>query len=238
MNSMSVFRAPERIAYGPAPSQFFETWVPDAPGPWGVLLIHGGLWLSRYGLSQMDPLCRELGHQGYRVANLEYRRVDEPGGGWPGTFEDIREGFQAICHSAPSQKWIVAGHSSGGHLALWLGGESALPLGILAMAPVADLESPRLPALCLEPIKALMGGHGDALPQANPAKRAPRTRQVILHGSGDELLPVELSREYHPPAGAPVEIQEAEGGHFDFLEPGSTLWQRTFQALARMAVHS
>ena len=77
--------------YGLAPSQTAELFRPEGPGPFPVaILIHGGCWLSKYGgLPQFRVLAAALSARGIATWNIEYRRVDEPGGGYPGTYQDV-----------------------------------------------------------------------------------------------------------------------------------------------------
>ncbi len=87
-------RGPEpeaQIAYGPAPQQFVQLFEPTGDGPFPVVvLVHGGCFLSKYeGIRQMGDIAGALAADGIAVWNVEYRRADEPGGGYPGTFQDI-----------------------------------------------------------------------------------------------------------------------------------------------------
>ncbi len=76
--------------YGPWPSQFIEVWEPEAAPSWGTaVLLHGGFWRDRWDLRLMDALAADLAARGWRVANVEYRRVGADGGGWPTTFDDV-----------------------------------------------------------------------------------------------------------------------------------------------------
>ena len=80
-----------RIAYGPDDSQFGVLWLPAnvvslLPV---VALVHGGFWRAQYGLDLMDPLADDLVRRGFAVWNIEYRRVGQQGGGWPGTLVDV-----------------------------------------------------------------------------------------------------------------------------------------------------
>ena len=86
---------PERIHYGSDASQFFELWHPEQPGSGSAVFVHGGFWRAKYDLSHANPLCATLATRGIMTANLEYRRVGQPGGGWPSTFEDVVAGFKA-----------------------------------------------------------------------------------------------------------------------------------------------
>ena len=75
-----------------------------------VILIHGGCWLNSFDVNHSRPLATALSQAGFAVWSLEYRRTGDPGGGWPGTLEDIQlaltqlERFPLtplICHGSP-----------------------------------------------------------------------------------------------------------------------------------------
>src|SRR5205823_1524893 len=107
----------ERIAYGQAPSQFGELWLPAGSGPVPVaVLVHGGCWQSSYGLDLMDPMAEDLHRQGIAVWNIEYRRLGESGGGYPGTFLDIGQAVDAS-RNLPQRPRPPGRHSARRHLA-------------------------------------------------------------------------------------------------------------------------
>ncbi len=80
--------ADAHLAYGTDPNQFGELRLPkDSKGPFPVVLnIHGGFWRSQYNLVPSGHLCAALTARGIATWNLEYRRVGNHGGGWPGNF--------------------------------------------------------------------------------------------------------------------------------------------------------
>ena len=85
--------ADHTIAYGPAPQQLAELRLPKAPGPHPVvILVHGGCWEAPWGFDHVRSLAAALTAEGYATWSLEYRRLGDPGGGWPGTFEDVARG--------------------------------------------------------------------------------------------------------------------------------------------------
>ena len=88
--SLAAPRADARVAYGGDSNQFLELRLPPGNGTRGLAVcIHGGYWRAKYDLGYMGHLCAALTAKGVATANLEYRRVGNPGGGWPGTFADV-----------------------------------------------------------------------------------------------------------------------------------------------------
>src|SRR5215475_14568454 len=79
-----------RLSYGPNEFQFGDLRLPKGAGPHPVaIVIHGGCWMSEYGLTYMGHLSATLTEDGVATWSVEYRRVGNQGGGWPGTFEDV-----------------------------------------------------------------------------------------------------------------------------------------------------
>lgn len=138
---------PRRLRYGPSPEQFLDLHEGRPPGRAGatVVLVHGGFWRARYTLDLMRPLADALAADGWTVANLEYRRVGQPGGGWPGTCADVAAALDALDDRTPdastglsgvdTSRLVVVGHSAGGHLALWAAGRHQLPTGCPGAKP-------------------------------------------------------------------------------------------------------
>ncbi|MGN6756379.1 MAG: alpha/beta hydrolase family protein, partial [Thermomicrobiales bacterium] len=79
-----------RIRYGTEPTSFGELVVPVGSGPYPIaVLVHGGFWRTPYDLTLMTGLASDLAARGYGAWNIEYRRVGDPRGGWPGTQADV-----------------------------------------------------------------------------------------------------------------------------------------------------
>lgn len=247
----------ERIAYGPAPSQFAELWLPAAAGPAPVvILVHGGCWQSRYGLDLMHPLAADLAAQGIAVWNIEYRRLGEAGGGYPGTFADVAQAVDALReagrrHPLDLGRVVAVGHSAGGHLALWaaarrrlpagsaLAGGNPLPIGgVMTLAGIDDLAAYAAngPACGgAATIDALVGG-GARPPAQRYLDTSPRALlplgvpQTVVSGSRDGTVPPQFGRDYAAAAkaaGDRVEAVVIDGAdHFALIDPGSPAWRQ------------
>jgi acetyl esterase/lipase len=233
----------ETHRYGDAPSQHGALHLPDGAGPHPVVvLVHGGFWWARYDRTLMTPLALDVVRRGWAAWNIEYRRVGEPGGGWPGTFDDAAAAVDHLAAlaaggtgepSAPLDldRVVSLGHSAGGHLALWLAARPGLPAGspgagpavrlrgAVSLAGVADLEAGCHAGLGLGACADLMGGRPDEVPEryelASPAARLPLgVAQVVVHGGDDRLVPVGLGRAY-------ADAARAAGDEVEWVElPG------------------
>src|SRR6266702_1905690 len=272
---ISASNEPIRLAYGPEHLQFGDLYLPNQPCPHSiVILIHGGYWRARYGLELMNSLAEDLTKRGYAAWNIEYRRVGNPGGGWPGTFLDVALATDYLRELAPSytlnlQRVVPIGHSAGGHLALWLAArpripffaqhsplagsqlpgeneETATPLalaGAISLAGVVDLEMAWRLKLSNGAVVELLGGSFTDVPEryaaASPAAMLPLgVPQVLIHGTNDESVPIQLSQAYTNAARAvndPVTYIELEGAdHFDVIDPHSHAWAITMNELQKL----
>ena len=73
-----------------------------------------------------------LAAAGYMVAVPEYRRAGMAEEGWTATFDDIALAAAQVAaiagaHGADTRAVTWAGHSAGGHLALWAAARPGLP---------------------------------------------------------------------------------------------------------------
>ena len=249
------------IGYGPSADQVGDLYVPDAAHAPVVCLLHGGYWRARWGRDHIAPLAPALRERGFAVWNLEYRRVGGPGGGWPGTLQDIGAGIDHLATMArlstdlarrlDLQRVIVVGHSAGGQLALWSasGGDGIEPrqpstvriAAAVGLAPVADLAWAYAHGCGNGAVKDFLGGSPAEFPgryrAASPVERLPfGVRQLVIHGTPDEDVPVEISCRYARAAAAAGDdltfIEPATVMHMDFVDPGSEASRLLFEWLA------
>lgn len=248
------------IPYGPNPVQFGDLRLPEGAGPHPVVVaIHGGFWRHVYDLSYFSPLCEELTRDGWATWNVEYRRVGEEGGGWPGTFLDVGAATDHLRelagpHALDLRTVVTLGHSAGGHLALWVAARHKIPAGnplhresplpvkaAVSLAGVCDLRKSEELKLGAGAAAALVGGSPQEVPDryavASPAELLPfGVPQVLVHGTNDTAVPFALSEAYQALAASKgdsarlVTLPNAE--HFGLTQPLSHEWPRVSEAVA------
>lgn len=229
------------VCYGPHPDHIADVRVPPAgrepTGPL-VVFIHGGFWRAAYDRSHAAPLAADLAGRGYPVATIEYRRVGQPGGGWPGTLDDIVAAVERVPDLVGAKigmdvsRPVVAGHSAGGHLALWYAGRPDAALrGVLALAPVADLALAYRLRLGNGAVAELLGGgpadFPDRYASAQPGR--PAVPVAIVHGTEDDVVPAAVSRAYLYEGVKLIELSGVE--HYAVIDPHSTAWSTVVGAL-------
>lgn len=230
-----------RIVYGGAPSQFFDVWSPRGEVRGSVVMLHGGFWRARYDLSHASHTCAALAAQGFAIASLEYRRVGEAGGGWPGTYDDVREGFLAA-RDYLSGTPVLLGHSAGGHLALRLAADERTMRGVVALAPVADLRMAYQMNLGNAAVVDFMGatphGNPEAYDAACPTKHPSLVPVLLVHGAADDVVPIKLSKSYVATRGeddSGVRLLELAGvDHFALIAPKSQAWPTVLGSVLAM----
>jgi acetyl esterase/lipase len=240
-----MFPRVDTMAYGDLPDQVGDLYLPEAGRPPVICLLHGGYWRMPWGRDHIAPLAVPLTQLGFAVWNVEYRRVATAdvvpaGGGWPCTLQDVGAGIDHLAtweRRLDLDRVTVVGHSAGGQLALWAaaadGEYGPKRVGIAAavgLAPVADLAWAYEHRCGKGAVEDFLGGspkeHPGRYRQASPAERLPLgVRQLILHGTPDEDVPVEISRRYASAAVAAGDdlrfMELPDTSHMDFVDPAS-----------------
>jgi acetyl esterase/lipase len=205
-----------------------------------------------YGRDQMTSIAQDLAHRGHAVWNLEYRRLGASTGGWPGTFDDVIAGIEHLARLASAgidldlDRIITVGHSAGGQLALWSAarnrGKRIRIRAAVGLAPVADLVRAYELGLGGGAVAELLGGaptdQAERYHAASPRAMLPlNVPQLVIHGTADDVVPVEIARSYTQAArvaGDRVELVELPGtGHMEYLDPSSTAHAALCEWLAR-----
>jgi acetyl esterase/lipase len=256
-------RAPDAlIAYGEDSSQYGELRVPPGTGPHPVVvLIHGGCWREFSAAGSIAPMADALKDEGIATWSIEYRRLHQPGGGWPGTYLDVGRAVDhlrsiAAAHHLDLARVVVVGHSAGGHLAMWVAARSRLAAGTplhvtdpLPIRGVVDLsgtpdmagELPGLPTACGEDVvQSMLGGTAAAVPERYAQVSAIRMLplgipQALIWGARDDQVPLAIAERYTSAArqsGDNVRfVVDSAAGHFEPASPYSPLWPAVRSAI-------
>jgi acetyl esterase/lipase len=263
------------LSYGEHPDHVADVHLP-APAPAAAertmmgaepifaMFLHGGFWRSAYGREHTAPLAEALAAAGFIVCAPEYRRTGQRGGGWPGTFDDVAAAMdrlpalvaQATGGVVGAGRFVIGGHSAGGHLALWVAGRHLLPatspwrtarpasVAVVGLAAVSDLTACFDQRLGRQAAGALIGGGPRRFPEryaaADPARLLPSGLRVeLVHGAADNIVPCGMSLSYAARArqvGDDTVCTTLPGaGHFDVINPLSAAWPQVVGAFCRAA---
>ncbi len=254
------------IRIGDAETDIVDLWLPETPGPHPVILmVHGGCWQKQIAdRTLMNYAAEDLRQRGLAVWNIEYRGVDESGGGYPGTFQDVAEAADALRENADAfdldlNRVAGFGHSAGGHLVTWLATRTALPetsplkrddplslVGLINSGGLADLEmSAKVTQYdCLGAILEDLTGtptaaRTDVFTDTSPARLLPVQGEFVsVSGAMDRISPPGLADEI-------AARDQAEGGggravivpgnnHVDLIAPGTQAWEVQAEILQDM----
>lgn len=248
--------APARtLRYDTHPQHIADLWLPASAPVAVVLFLHGGFWRDAYDRWHAAPLAHALAQQGYLAANVEYRRVGGAGGN-PETLDDVArltdtlpETVRSACELPAGTPTILAGHSAGGHLALWASARHRLPAaspwyrpepagldGILALAAVCDVTAAVQDGIGENAAADLLGGR-DNLDQIDPARiGAGATPTGLVHGESDDRVPFEYSLRARDMFAAAATCHRLDllpdTGHFELIDPSAAAWTTVLEALS------
>jgi acetyl esterase/lipase len=251
------------VSYGADPNQLADLWLPAGKGPHPVVvLIHGGCWQAEVAdRSYFAYAAEDLRRRGLAVWNIEYRRVDQPGGGYPGTFQDVAAALDHLPHVAREahlslKHVVVAGHSAGGHLALWAAARHGLPrssplyrphplkiAAVVDIAGIPNLQTDTQTACGAEPIGLLTGAPSpdrpDVYADTSPAHMLPiGAPVVVIHGAQDHTVAPAVGQAFvraARAAGDTVAFHTPPGAHVEEVTPGEPAWADAAAAIVAFA---
>ena len=254
------------ISTGDGETDIVDLWLPETPGPHPVVvMVHGGCWQKAVAdRTLMNYAAEDLRQRGLAVWNIEYRGVDEAGGGYPGTYQDVSKAVDALRDHAETydldlNRVAGTGHSAGGHLVTWLAARAALPEdsplfnadplrlnGVVNSGGLADLEvSVKVTQFdCLGSIiDDLTGPPSDTRPDVfsdtSPARLLPIPgRFVSVSGDMDRISPPGLAHALaakdKSAGGTGEALIVAGNNHVDLIAPGTAAWDAQAELLQEM----
>lgn len=248
-----------RLAYGDAPQQFGELWLPKGKGPYPVaLMIHGGCWQSSLpGPELLAFQADALRAAGVAVWSISYRRVGHAGGGYPGSFDDVARGTDRLRvlaqrYALDLKRLVATGHSAGGHLALWAAArpriasgplKAAAPLpipAVVAVAGIPDLDHASRHKLCGTSVDQLLGSAPTPalLQDTSPLALLPlNLPQTLMQGAQDRIVPPAASDDYRAKANALGDKLEVvtldDAGHFELIAPWTPAGRQVVERIVR-----
>lgn len=252
---------PVTVPYGTHEAQFVSVTVPDidldalgAPGLPVVLLIHGGYWITTRGSSFFQVLAEDVAARGAVAVNVEYRALSQ-GGGWPGTFDDIRAATELLAQppfAGPDARFGVLdlarvgvlGHSAGAPLAVWSASKPKMvnPSAVLALAGLLDFRTSATPPLetngraVVDLLKATPADDSARYASTSPVELVPLgIPSRAVHGTADPTVSHFHSERFVDAAvaaGDRSELVLLDGaGHTEPVDPGHSAWEQSISWL-------
>lgn len=220
------------VTYGPAPQQTLLHYPSAFEKPVTLLVVHGGCWSNAYDRQHAIPMARALARAGYNVWLAEYRRVGDPGGGWPGSANDIAQATQRVAALSGDQPWLI-GHSAGGHLALLTAADPRLPLkGVLALAAITNLatyaaQEGSCPSMVAEFLGGPPASHPDRYTLATVHNKTLLKPIRLILGEVDAIVGPDQLTGF-----AETNTQViAKSGHFDLIHPATRAFDQVLKTL-------
>lgn len=253
--------ADEHVAYGPASSQFVELFRARGSGPFPVVvLVHGGCWARQYGgLRQIAPLAGALADKGWMVWSIEYRGIDEEGGGFPGTYLDVAQALQRLSGEASRlnidlSRIVVVGHSAGAQLALWAAARHRIATGsalysatpmrlptVIGLGALPDLkDAGDIRRACGVNAVALTGkpqpGREEVFADTSPQSMLPiGSEMILINGELDSVAPPAIAKHFANDArraGDSIRyIEVPNASHYDEVSIDSPVWPVLFRTI-------
>lgn len=247
------------ISYGEGPDRVVDLfWATGPPTGTLVVLVHGGFWRAGFDRTHTRAASAGLTAAGHVVAAIEYHRVGQPDGGWPGTLDDVAAAVDAVPElvaplprGSGLTRTVLLGHSAGGHLVTWAASRPSLPTSspwhrpdagadaAVSLGGVVDLALAHRLGLGDGAVAGLLGGGPGEVPErfalADPAVLTPACRVLLVHGMDDDIVPIAVARAYHAAVSARGAdshmVGQEDTDHFGVIDPLSSAWPSVLEAV-------
>jgi dipeptidyl aminopeptidase/acylaminoacyl peptidase len=153
----------------------------------------------------------------------------------------------ARAHNFDPRKVLVMGHSAGGQLALCLAAHESGVTCAISLAGVVDLQRAYRLHLSNDAVVEFLRGTPAEVPdhyrEADPLQLSiPQARQWLIHGTTDETVPPDFSRDYvaakQKRTGKEkedVRLLEISGAiHSDLIDPRTAAWKKVEGAVLEL----
>jgi acetyl esterase/lipase len=263
LQSLPMLPPDHRLTYGDDPNQFGELRLPGGAGSHPVVvLLHGGCWKAEYAtLRDLAPMGDALKATGIASWNVEYRRLRQPGGGWPGTYLDVARAIDYLGQIGTQYRLdltrvVLLGHSAGGHLAMWAATRQRIPAnsalyvakplsvrGVINLAGTIDMREnvTHMQTECNDTVvTGMLGGTPESVPdryrEVSATTMVPLgVQQILIWGEHENFVPLPLVNRYvdaATKAGDRARVIVIPGiGHFESANPRSSAWPTVLEAI-------
>ena len=115
--------------------------------------------------------------------------------------------------------------------------------GVVSLAGVVNLRRAWDLHLSNDAVAEFLGGNPQRVPdhyhEASPAELDIHCKQLLIHGTEDDIVPVQMSRDY-----AKQKLEKHENvsllevpktGHFELVDPQSAIWTKVEKAVSSLA---
>ena len=230
--ALSNVEPSQSVPYGTEALQTIVHFASNGESKADIVLIHGGCWSNAYSRDHLLPLASALADMGYSVWLPEYRRVGDAGGGWPGSFADVKAALAYVAGKT-NGPLIAVGHSAGGHLALLAAQENNPHLdGVLALAPITELgRYSAQEGSCQAMVSEFLGGTLEDLPAIYRAASVNSDRvlvpAILLLGTEDPIVGSDQVADFPP-----KQVRLVSGAsHFDLIHPKTAAFAVVLESL-------
>ena len=205
---------------------------PDAPV---LLYLHGARWNLTGSITRIDRWRR----LGYHVLAIDYRGFGKSTDVSPSekrSYEDAEAAWDWLAREAPGKARYIVGHSLGGAIATELAVRRHDAAGVVLEATFTSIRDMIAhTAWSFLPVGLILDQEFDTLSKISRI----RSPLLIVHGTGDAIVPYEMGERLYAAATAPKRFLRVEGGsHHNLSSVAFEDYRRALAELFRARRHA